>query len=85
MSVSALFPYYVEARAAIAENKAEYRKACEEWAKQGFRPQYCIHGVNMWVDYDCACYRCEGDNRSDLEQAVDLAREWLRKEQKKGA
>ena len=83
MSVSTLFPYYVEARAVIAENRAEYAKACKEWAEQGLRPAYCIHGTYLWVDYDCACYRCEGDYRSDLEQAVDLARNWQEKDEHK--
>jgi len=38
---------------------AQYEIACEQAAKEGFRPHYCIHGVNMWTDYDCACYACE--------------------------
>jgi hypothetical protein len=38
---------------------AEYEAECEEYYREGFRPQYCSHGVNMWVDYDCACGMCE--------------------------
>jgi len=72
-----LYPYYVEARAWLVQKREEYAKQCEEYAKQGLRPQYCIHGVNQWVDYDCACWRCELDERSDVEVARDLARrEW---------
>ena len=37
----------------------EYLAECAEWAEQGYRPHYCRHGVNMWVDYDCACWQCE--------------------------
>lgn len=36
-----------------------YEAECEQAARQGFRPHYCFHGVNMWVDYDCACFTCE--------------------------
>lgn len=33
-------------------------EAAEDRAN-GHRPHYCIHGTNMWVDYDCACHGCE--------------------------
>lgn len=46
----------------------DYREACEEDARNGHRPHYCVHGVNMWVDYDCACYQCEdGETVYELE------------------
>lgn len=37
----------------------DYEEEAAQYAKEGFRPHYCVHGVNMWVDYDCACYACE--------------------------
>jgi hypothetical protein len=37
----------------------DYEESAAEYAKQGYRPHYCVHGVNMWVDYDCACGMCE--------------------------
>lgn len=40
-------------------NYAEYLEDCESDRANGHRPHYCIHGVNMWVDYDCACGLCE--------------------------
>lgn len=37
----------------------DYEEEAAQYAKEGHRPHYCVHGVNMWVDYDCACYACE--------------------------
>ena len=69
-----LFPYYLQARAWLVQRREEYARECAEWRAQGFRPHHCIHGVNMWVDYDCACAECELDDRSDLQIARDLAK-----------
>lgn len=42
---------------------AEYEEECNEYAKQGYRPHYCIHGTNQWTDYDNICGGCEdGEN-----------------------
>jgi hypothetical protein len=50
----------------------EYRAECIQSYKDGYAPHYCKHGVNMWVDYDCACWQCEvGDD--DLENAPEIA------------
>lgn len=57
-----------------------YREACEDDRRNGHRPHHCVHGVNMWVDYDCACYQCEdGETLYDLEAKTpaDLMRETL--------
>ena len=50
----------------IAEQLAQYKRDCEADRAQGFQPQYCIHGVNMWVDYDCACWQCEESDHDPL-------------------
>lgn len=42
-----------------AEYKEERAQEEREAAEQGFRPHYCIHGTNQWVDYDNICYGCE--------------------------
>lgn len=78
-STLALYPLYVEALRAIRENRAEYERECEEYRAQGFRPQYCIHGVNMWVDYDCACWRCEEGEQPDTIQAYNMVTGELRR------
>ena len=75
-----LYPFFKEARRLIQENKEGYLAACKEWADEGFAPHYCIHGVNLWVDFDCACFRCEMDDRSDLQEAKDLAAQWHQEE-----
>lgn len=36
-----------------------YEEECKDYAKQGFAPHYCVHGTNLWVDWDCACGMCE--------------------------
>lgn len=43
----------------IEANWEAYEAACEEYAKEGYRPSSCFHGRNMWVDYDCVCGICE--------------------------
>ena len=49
---------------------AEYEEECAEYAKQGHRPHYCIHGTNQWTDYDNICGGCEdGDNYFHYESA----------------
>jgi hypothetical protein len=77
-----IYPLYKEAREWLVQRREEYRKECDYYYKQGFRPQHCIHGVNMWVDYDCACWQCEVDN-SDIQIARDMAvSEYVRRLQK---
>jgi hypothetical protein len=36
-----------------------YERDCADDRANGNRPHYCIHGTNMWVDWDCACGACE--------------------------
>ena len=43
----------------ILERQKDYLEECHEYAESGHRHRYCFHGVNMWVDYDCACGLCE--------------------------
>jgi hypothetical protein len=68
-----IYPIYKDARAWLVERREKFIQDCEYYAKQGYRPHYCLHGVNMWVDYDCACAECELDERSDIEIARDMA------------
>lgn len=44
-----------EVRNMYAEHD-EYKRECY---KEGFRPQYCVHGTNQWTDYDNICGGCE--------------------------
>lgn len=75
-TTSVLYPLYVEARKYLVERREAYELECEEYAREGYRPQYCIHGVNMWVDYDCACWRCEEgvEYLPDAVRAHEMAR-----------
>lgn len=43
----------------IRKDFADYEEACNDYAKQGFRPHHCIHGTNQWTDYDNICGACE--------------------------
>lgn len=42
----------------FAQQRA-FEEAQAEAAKDGFRPHYCIHGTNLWTDYDNICGGCE--------------------------
>ena len=44
---------------AMKKRAAEYEEACRDWAREGYRPHYCIHGTNQWTDYDNICGPCE--------------------------
>jgi hypothetical protein len=58
--------------AGLKAREREYAEECAQWSRQGYRPHYCIHGTNLWVDYDNICAGCE-DGRSVYEQALDGA------------
>lgn len=51
-----------------------YEEACEEYHRQGLRPHYCIHGTNLWVDWDCACGACENSEDSYWDYQTYLRR-----------
>lgn len=75
-TTASLYPFFAAARTAIAARREAYDRECAEYAEQGLAPRYCIHGTNLWVEWDCACGACEGDDRSDLQIARDMAHEW---------
>lgn len=60
---------------------ADYEEECRQAWKDGYNPHYCIHGTNLWVDWDCACWKCEAgglDPRIPTEMyriALDNAKE----------
>lgn len=67
-----------------------YEEKVEEWHKQGYRPHYCIHGTNLWVDWDCACGACEMDDRPNywsyqeyLRISLDEAKEAMEEMQRR--
>lgn len=47
------------ARKFVPQMQAEWEEECAEYARQGYRPHYCIHGTNQWTDYDNICGGCE--------------------------
>lgn len=64
----------------LRERRDTYERECEAYARQGYRPHYCIHGVNQWVDYDIPCGSCE-EGYTDQEFALMWAhievRQWI--------
>lgn len=42
-----------------ARARADWNRMAEVAAEEGFRPPECIHGTNLWVDYDPICPGCE--------------------------
>ena len=75
-----IYPLFVEARKVLRENYEGWLAQCREEAKMGYRPSRCIHGTYLWVDYDCACYRCELDDRTEIQEARDLAHKWYQED-----
>ena len=73
-----LLPVIRERRESMLES---YAAAVEADRKMGYRPQTCIHGAYMWVDYDIPCGTCESEGRNWLpsihQVAVSHAREAL--------
>lgn len=74
----------------IIQRQNDYLAECYEYAESGHRHNYCFHGVNMWVDYDCACGLCEdgeineySDREEIKEYAEDVIRGEMRVENKK--
>lgn len=43
----------------LFEQQRQYEVDQREAAEDGFRPHYCIHGTNLWTDYDNICGGCE--------------------------
>jgi hypothetical protein len=43
----------------LERKRDDYEEECESYAKDGYRPHYCEHGANLWVDYDVICGYCE--------------------------
>lgn len=68
--------------ALLRRSRAQYEsylEDCEDDRRNGHRAHYCRHGVSQWVDYDCACWRCEEygnywDYLTELSEARDYVR-----------
>lgn len=53
---------------------AQYERDVEDAARHGFRPHYCKHGTNLWVEYDAMCPGCE-EALTPYEEALIIAHE----------
>lgn len=74
----------------ILDRQKNYLAECEDYRERGHRHNYCFHGMNMWVDYDCACGACEDGEINEyssrdeiVEYAEDVIRGEMRVENKK--
>ena len=56
----------------LRQRDADWEEAAAEWARQGYRPHYCKHGTNLWVEWDAMCPGCE-DSSTIYEEAVAIA------------
>jgi hypothetical protein len=56
----------------VVARRAEYERECAEYREQGYGPHYCIHGTNLWTDYDNICGGCE-DSHDDATWADIVA------------
>lgn len=67
----------------IIQRQNDYIEECAEYRERGHRHNYCFHGVNMWVDYDCACGLCEDgeiNEYSSREEIKEYAEDVIRGE-----
>lgn len=46
-------------REVYAEMRGSYESDCASYSAQGYRAHYCIHGTDLWTDYDNICGGCE--------------------------
>lgn len=54
----------------------DYEEERRDEAKRGYRMHYCVHGTNLWVDYDPICGGCEnGENYFDYMREMRYARD----------
>jgi hypothetical protein len=56
----------------LKKRDAQWEEDAAEWARQGYRPHYCKHGTNLWVEYDAMCHRCE-ESVTVYQEAVSIA------------
>ena len=77
-----LYPYYSKARKAIAKRDTEWLDEAREYEKNGYRPHYCPHGTDLWVDWDPICGMCE-EGLTPLQEAVYYAMRWRRDDNEK--
>ena len=54
--------------------QVEWLEAADAYAKEGYRPQFCIHGTNQWTDYDNICGGCEEGAFTAYTRGMDLYR-----------
>lgn len=53
----------------VVAKRERYEQEAREYLKEGFRPERCPHGVNLWVDYDPICGWCEDGDGTPEEEA----------------
>lgn len=61
----------------LFEQQREYEAEAREAADAGLRPHYCIHGTNLWTDYDNICGGCE-DGEFTQYSTAEQVREYAR-------
>ena len=42
-----------------ARQREEWERDAAQSYREGYRPHFCIHGTNLWTDYDNICWGCE--------------------------
>lgn len=53
-----------------------YEEAALDEAKRGYSMHYCIHGTNLWTDYDNICGGCEnGESYFDYMRELRYAKD----------
>ena len=58
-----------------ALQREEWEAVAVQCYREGYRPHYCIHGTNLWTDYDNICWGCEEYGYTGLPQRHAVALE----------
>lgn len=70
--------------ARLKKRNAEYDSECEQsYREDGLAPHYCIHGTNLWADYDPMCGPCE-DAEGVYTEAIREAKRITKESAKRG-
>lgn len=43
----------------LEERQRDWEEMRDRLGEQGYRPSECVHGTNLWTDYDPMCLACE--------------------------
>src|SRR5699024_12273592 len=76
MRITITAKHYDQADRELDQAVTAYMREVEEYAADGFRPETCFHGTNLWGEADPMCGSCEDgefDPRHHTEDSAERA------------